>query len=62
MKLSDITAIRVYDVAPGNVSAYRQIRDRMLQGHAPASTYVIVAGLASPDFLTEIEVEAFVAA
>lgn len=59
MKLSDIIAIRVYDVAPGNVSAYRQIRDRMLQGHAPASTYVIVAGLASPDFLTEIEVEAF---
>lgn len=62
MKLSDITAIRVYDVAPGNVAAYRQIRDRMLQGHAPASTYVIVAGLASPDFLTEIEVEAFVEA
>jgi 2-iminobutanoate/2-iminopropanoate deaminase len=42
--------------------AYRQIRDRMLQGHAPASTYVIVAGLASPDFLTEIEIEAFAAA
>jgi 2-iminobutanoate/2-iminopropanoate deaminase len=31
----------------------------MLQGHAPASTYVIVAGLAHPDLLTEIEVEAF---
>jgi 2-iminobutanoate/2-iminopropanoate deaminase len=62
MMISDITAIRVYDVAPGNVAAYRQIRDRMLQGHAPASTYVIVAGLASPDFLTEIEIEAFAAA
>jgi 2-iminobutanoate/2-iminopropanoate deaminase len=36
-----------------------RLRDRMLQGHAPASTYVIVAGLAQPDLLTEIEVEAF---
>lgn len=61
MNIPDITAIRVYDVVPGNVTAYREVRDRMLQGHAPVSTYVIVAGLASPDFLTEIEVEAFVA-
>jgi 2-iminobutanoate/2-iminopropanoate deaminase len=62
MTITDITAIRVYDVAPGNVGAYREIRDRMLEGHAPASTYVIVAGLAHPDMLTEIEIEAFSAA
>jgi enamine deaminase RidA (YjgF/YER057c/UK114 family) len=59
MQISDIVSIRVYDVAPGDVSAYRELRDRFLQGHAPASTYVIVAGLAHPDLLTEIEVEAF---
>lgn len=59
MKVTDIVAIRVYDVAPGNVGAYREIRDKHLQGHAPASTYVIVAGLAHPDLLTEIEIEAF---
>lgn len=59
MQITDIVAIRVYDVAPGDVAAYREIRDRMLDGHAPASTYVIVAGLAHPDLLTEIEVEAF---
>jgi enamine deaminase RidA (YjgF/YER057c/UK114 family) len=59
MQIADIVAIRVYDVAPGNVAAYRDIRDRMLGGHAPASTYVIVAGLAHPDLLTEIEIEAF---
>ena len=59
MQTTDIVAIRVYDVAPGDVSAYREIRDRMLGGHAPASTYVIVAGLAHPDLLTEIEIEAF---
>ncbi|MDP3527161.1 MAG: RidA family protein [Hoeflea sp.] len=59
MKTADIVAIRVYDVAPGDVGAYREIRDRMLEGHAPASTYVIVAGLAHPALLTEIEIEAF---
>lgn len=59
MGVEDIVAIRVYDVAPGNVAACREIRDMRLQGHAPASTYVIVAGLAHPDFLTEIEIEAF---
>ncbi|WP_417427272.1 RidA family protein [Hoeflea sp.] len=59
MGISDIVAIRVYDVAPGDVVAYREIRDQMLQGHAPAATYVMVAGLAHPDFLTEIEIEAF---
>lgn len=59
MKITDIIAIRVYDVAPGNVGGYREIRDRFLDGHAPASTYVIVAGLAHPDLVTEIEFEAF---
>ena len=59
MTVTDIVAIRVYDVAPGDVAAYREIRDRMLEGHAPASTYVIVAGLAHPNLLTEIEIEAY---
>ena len=59
MQITDIVAIRVYDVAPGDVSAYREIRDQLLEGHARASTYVIVAGLAHPDLLTEIEIEAF---
>ena len=59
MSVTDVVAIRVYDVAPGNVSPYREIRDRMLEGHAPASTYVIVAGLAHPALMTEIEIEAF---
>ncbi|MEM5471026.1 RidA family protein [Hoeflea sp. AS60] len=59
MQITDIVAIRVYDVAPGDVGAYRELRDQFLEGHAPASTYVIVAGLAHPDLLTEIEIEAF---
>jgi 2-iminobutanoate/2-iminopropanoate deaminase len=58
MNVSNLVAIRVYDVAPGNVAAYRTIRDRVLKGHLVAATYVIVAGLAAPQFLTEIEAEA----
>ena len=58
MNVSNLVAIRVYDVAPGNVAIYRAIRDRVLNGHLVAATYVIVAGLASADFLTEIEAEA----
>lgn len=58
MCATDLVKIVVYDVAPGNVAAYRMIRDRMLAGHAPAATYVMVAALASPSYLTEIEAEA----
>ena len=58
MRADNLVKIVVYDVAPGNVAAYRSIRDRFLQGHAPAATYVVVAALASPLFLTEIEAEA----
>jgi 2-iminobutanoate/2-iminopropanoate deaminase len=58
MDMTNLVSIRVYDVAPGNVAAYREIRDRVLNGHLVAATYVVVAGLASPQFLTEIEAEA----
>jgi 2-iminobutanoate/2-iminopropanoate deaminase len=58
MGLTNLVSIRVYDVAPGNVAAYRTIRDRVLNGHLVAATYVVLAGLASPQFLTEIEAEA----
>lgn len=58
MRAENLVKVVVYDVAPGNVAAYRSIRDRFLQGHAPAATYVVVAALASPSFLTEIEAEA----
>jgi len=40
---------------PDDIGLFRQVRDRLMEGHAPASTLVIVAGLASPDWLVEIE-------
>ncbi|MCU0831093.1 MAG: Rid family hydrolase [Rhizobiaceae bacterium] len=58
MSLDDLVSVRVYDVAPGDVAAYRAIRDTHLKGRLIACTYVIVAGLASPHLLTEIEAEA----
>jgi 2-iminobutanoate/2-iminopropanoate deaminase len=38
-----------------DVALYRDVRDRMLGGTKPASTLLIVAGLARPDYLVEIE-------
>lgn len=58
MEITDLVSIRVFDAAPGDVATYRAIRDKVLGGHLIAATYVIVSGLASTQFLTEIEAEA----
>ena len=41
--------------SPEALSVYRTMRDQWLEGHAPTATYLVVAGLAHPDFLVEIE-------
>ena len=46
----DVFLTRVQDVA-----IYREIRDERLEGRAPASTLIIVAGLARPELLVEIQ-------
>jgi len=58
LKRGNIVKIVAYMVAGGDVAIYRQARDRLFQGHRPASTYIVVAGLADPRFLFEIEGEA----
>ncbi|TQV79924.1 RidA family protein [Denitrobaculum tricleocarpae] len=58
MTKEDLIKITVYVTQADATGLYREIRDRMLDGHAPAATYVVVAGLAAPDFLVEIEGEA----
>jgi enamine deaminase RidA (YjgF/YER057c/UK114 family) len=42
----------------GQIELYRQVRDRMLQGHAVASAYLHVPRLHTPAHLVEIEGEA----
>lgn len=58
MSKHNLVKITVFVTDSTATSLYREIRDRMLEGHAPAATYVVVSGLASPDFLVEIEAEA----
>lgn len=48
----------IYVTVPGQVLVYRKVRDKMLNGHLCANTYLEIAGLAGPDFLVEIEAEA----
>ncbi len=58
MTKRNLAKITVFVTDPDATALYRQIRDRMLDGHAPAATYLVVAGLASPEILVEIEGEA----
>lgn len=58
MVVTDLIRITAYSTVPGSVSAYRAVRDRRLGGHLVAATYLEVAGLASPEFLIEIDAEA----
>jgi 2-iminobutanoate/2-iminopropanoate deaminase len=48
----------IYVTEPGQISLSRKVREEMLDGLLTASTFVQVAGLASPDFKVEIEGEA----
>ncbi len=54
----DIVKLTVFSAVPGGISIIRDIRSKKLEGVAPASTYVEVAGLADPGYLVEIEGEA----
>jgi 2-iminobutanoate/2-iminopropanoate deaminase len=51
----DLVKVTVFLVDRAHLQLLRDIRDRMLEGAAPASTLIFVAGLASPDWLVEVE-------
>lgn len=53
-----LVKVTTFVVEPGRTATARGVRDRMLGGHACASTYLQIAGLAREDFLIEIEAEA----
>ncbi len=56
---TDLIKVTAFATVHGSVMLHRAVRDRMLGDHAPASTYLEVAGLARPEFLFEVEGEAF---
>jgi enamine deaminase RidA (YjgF/YER057c/UK114 family) len=58
MSVADVVKITSFVVDPKAVALTRQIRDEVMQGHQPASTFLVVAGLALPSLLCEIEAEA----
>jgi enamine deaminase RidA (YjgF/YER057c/UK114 family) len=58
MGVADLVKVTTYVTVPGSVALARRVRLRKLGQHAPASTYLEVAGLASPQFLFEVEGEA----
>ena len=57
MAKTNIVKVTVFVTAPGpeTVGIYRKARDAWMEGHAPAATYLVVAGLAHSDYLVEIE-------
>ena len=58
MSVTDVVKITSFVTDPKAVALTRQIRDEVMQGHQPASTFLVVAGLAMPSLLCEIEAEA----
>ena len=55
MSVRDIVKLTTYSVSPDHLKALRDVRERALAGHKPASTLLIVAGLAQPQWLVEVE-------
>jgi enamine deaminase RidA (YjgF/YER057c/UK114 family) len=58
MNRTDLVKVTAFVTVKGSAPLHRQVRERMLGTHAPASTYLEVAGLARPEFLFEVEAEA----
>jgi 2-iminobutanoate/2-iminopropanoate deaminase len=58
MSTRNLVKTTAYLVRGEDTDAFRRVRERVLDGAAPASTLVVVAALARPDWLVEIEAEA----
>jgi enamine deaminase RidA (YjgF/YER057c/UK114 family) len=51
----DLVKVTTFLTNRADLPTARTVRERMLHGAAPASTLLFVAGLASPEWLVEIE-------
>lgn len=54
----DIVEVTAYVTRQSGVALYREVRDQMLQGAKPASTLLVISGLADPAWRVEIAVAA----
>ncbi|MFQ5774731.1 MAG: RidA family protein [Kiloniellaceae bacterium] len=55
MGAGDLVKVNSYLTRAEDIGLYREVRERMIPGVAPASTLVVVGALAHPDWLVEIE-------
>jgi 2-iminobutanoate/2-iminopropanoate deaminase len=58
LRKTDLVKVTIFVTQPDVTAAYRAIRDEVMEGHMPPMTYLVVAGLAAPGMLVEIEGEA----
>src|SRR5918992_860469 len=58
MEVTDLVKVTIFVTVPDAIAVSRRVREQKLKGHAPAATFLQVAGLARPEFLAEIEGEA----
>ncbi|HEY3148667.1 MAG TPA: RidA family protein [Dongiaceae bacterium] len=54
-EVQDLVKVTILLTRASDIAASRQIRDRILGPVEPASTLMIVAGLATPELLVEVE-------
>ena len=54
----DVVKVTVFVTDPELIPLWREARDAFFDGYAPASTLLVVAGLADPRFQVEVEAEA----
>jgi len=53
--MEDVVQMKTFLVRREDREGYNGVRDRFLGPHRPASTFLIVSGLADPRFLVEVE-------
>jgi enamine deaminase RidA (YjgF/YER057c/UK114 family) len=58
MGMADVVKVSQFLTRAEDMPAYREVRGKYLGDRQPASTLLIVAGLASPEFLVEVEIVA----
>jgi 2-iminobutanoate/2-iminopropanoate deaminase len=58
MDQRNIVDAHVFITDRSHIGLYRETRDRMLKGHRPAATLLVVAGLADPRLVMEVSVVA----
>ena len=57
--LADLAKITIYLTDVRNIEAFRTVRNGFMQEPFPASTLLIIDGLAKPEWLIEVEATAF---